>query len=113
MAAAGWLHAPEPYDSPESRLSFCFPSIEHRTHHLHVVEDASPDWRGSLAFRDRLRADYSVAREYASLKTGAGRRSTETTPTSATPTAAGKAAFILGVTEAALRDATPTRKPPR
>ncbi len=54
MAAAGWLHAPEPYDAPESRLSFCFPSIEHRTHHLHVVEDASPDWRGWLAFRDRL-----------------------------------------------------------
>src|SRR5688572_15659365 len=38
IEATGWVAAPEPYDEAERRLSFCFPSVEHRTHHLHVVE---------------------------------------------------------------------------
>src|ERR1700733_7969363 len=33
----GWVHAPEPFDEVERRLSFCCPSVARRTHHLHVV----------------------------------------------------------------------------
>ena len=35
----GWLLAPEAADDIERRLSFCTPSRELRTHHLHVVEE--------------------------------------------------------------------------
>jgi GrpB-like predicted nucleotidyltransferase (UPF0157 family) len=41
MASLGWQHAPEPADAADRRLSFCFPSVEHRSHHLHVVEARS------------------------------------------------------------------------
>ena len=66
--------------------------------------------RGWLAFRDRLRADYSVAREYASLKTALAAEHGDD-PDQRDAYRGGKAAFIRGVTEAALRDATPTREP--
>ena len=33
----GWLLAPEPGDDIKRRLSFCTPSRELRTHHLHIV----------------------------------------------------------------------------
>ncbi len=65
----GWVLAPEPADQIERRLSFCTPSIERRTHHLHVVEESFSGWRGWLAFRDYLRANPTVAREYGELKT--------------------------------------------
>jgi GrpB-like predicted nucleotidyltransferase (UPF0157 family) len=64
----GWVHAPEPFDEVERKLSFCFPGVARRTHHLHVVEAASPDWRGWLAFRDFLRAHDDTAVAYAALK---------------------------------------------
>lgn len=48
-------------------MSFCTPSIEHRTHHLHVIEEVSPNWRGWIAFRDYLRVHTDTANEYASL----------------------------------------------
>ena len=68
FAAIGWVAAPEPLDVEQRRRSFCFPSIAHRTHHLHVVEEDSTGWRDWLAFRDRLRADPEAARRYAALK---------------------------------------------
>ena len=111
LAALGWLHAPEPYDSAEHRLSFCFPSIERRTHHLHVVEDASPDWQGWLAFRDHLRTHDSVAREYASLKSELA-AAHGGDPDQRDAYRGGKAGFILTVTEVALRDG-PSASGPR
>lgn len=63
-----WMHAPEPGDEAERKLSFCFPCVEIRTHHLHVVEASSGQWRGWLAFRDYLRAHPEAVREYAALK---------------------------------------------
>ena len=57
----GWVAAPEPEDALERRLSFCTPSVELRTHHLHIVEHASPRWGGWLAFRDYLRAHPETA----------------------------------------------------
>jgi GrpB-like predicted nucleotidyltransferase (UPF0157 family) len=69
LRTLGWVAAPEPEDSLERKLSFCTPSVELRTHHLHVVEHSSPRWRGWLAFRDYLRAHPETAQEYGSLKT--------------------------------------------
>lgn len=39
-----------------------------RTHHLHIVVLDSPTWHKHLLFRDRLRANASLAQSYANLK---------------------------------------------
>jgi GrpB-like predicted nucleotidyltransferase (UPF0157 family)/ADP-ribose pyrophosphatase YjhB (NUDIX family) len=39
------------------------------THHIHMVEKTSWDWETLLLFRDRLRQEPELAREYAELKT--------------------------------------------
>lgn len=64
----GWVHAPEPGDTERRRWSVCRPSIEHRTHHLHVVEDGAWPWRDWLVFRDTLREDAGLREEYGALK---------------------------------------------
>lgn len=43
---------------------------EWRIAHLHVVEAGSQQWDNYLRFRDRLRADAEVRRQYAVLKRG-------------------------------------------
>ena len=40
----------------------------HRTHHLHVVVHAASVWQERLQFRDALRSDRELARQYAELK---------------------------------------------
>ncbi|MBA3476662.1 MAG: GrpB family protein [Actinobacteria bacterium] len=47
---------------------FCKPSLEHRTHHLHLVVPGSRAWREELTFRDALRAQPDTARAYEDLK---------------------------------------------
>jgi GrpB-like predicted nucleotidyltransferase (UPF0157 family) len=69
LDTVGWVHAPEPLDEAERKLSFCFPAVARRTHHLHVVEETSGDWRGWLAFRDYLRSHDDAVAAYAVLKT--------------------------------------------
>lgn len=97
MAAAlrpiGWVHAPEPGDTDNRKWSFCFPSIALRTHHLHVVEDSSPDWPQLLAFRDHLRSHPAEAAEYARLKAALATVDDRDRPRYR----AGKAPFITGV----------------
>jgi len=39
-----------------------------RTHHLHMVEITSTDWRKTVVFRDLLRSDAVARREYADAK---------------------------------------------
>lgn len=68
LARIRWIFAPEPTDGLSREMSFCTPSVEHRSHHLHVVEAKSPSWREWIAFRDFLRAHQDVAREYGDLK---------------------------------------------
>jgi GrpB-like predicted nucleotidyltransferase (UPF0157 family) len=63
-----WLLAPEPADHIERRLSFCTPSRELRTHHLHIVEEEFSAWRGWIVFRDYLRKNPDIAQEYGELK---------------------------------------------
>ncbi len=64
-ASLGYLHFPY---KPALMHWFCKPSPALRTHHLHLVPLAAPLWRERLAFRDRLRRDAALAREYAALK---------------------------------------------
>ena len=101
LSMLGWLHAPQPTDDEHRRLSFCAPSIENRTHHLHVVEDASDQWLGLLAFRDYLRAHPGLASAYAALK-----RELATIhgsdPNRREPYRQGKSLFIQEVTALAL-----------
>ncbi|GAA4729418.1 GrpB family protein [Phytohabitans rumicis] len=65
----GWVHAPEPGDHERRKWSFCFPDMAWRTHHLHIWEARSPDWRRLLLFRDHLRRHPDLAAEYARIKT--------------------------------------------
>lgn len=46
----------------------CKPCPEHRTHHLHLVPLGSTLWNERIAFRERLRSDAALAREYELLK---------------------------------------------
>jgi GrpB-like predicted nucleotidyltransferase (UPF0157 family) len=46
----------------------CKPHPEHRTHHLHLVPLGSALWNERIAFRERLRSDAALAREYERLK---------------------------------------------
>lgn len=41
-----------------------------RSHHLHVVELGGPQWVERLRFRDILRSNANLARQYAELKVG-------------------------------------------
>lgn len=68
LSSIGWVHAPEPGDLEQRKWSNCFPTVQHRTHHLHVVEDASPEWRGWLLFRNYLRTHSAAAERYGDLK---------------------------------------------
>jgi GrpB-like predicted nucleotidyltransferase (UPF0157 family) len=67
LADAGWLLWPE---DPRGhyRLWLLRPRPEARTHHLQVVEAEHTHARALLAFRDALRADGGLRREYARLK---------------------------------------------
>lgn len=97
----GWVHAPEPFDETDRKLSFCFPDEARRTHHLHVVEETSGSWRGWLAFRSYLRSHADARNEYAALKSRlAGSHGND--PNDRDAYRAGKAAFIRDVTNTAL-----------
>jgi GrpB-like predicted nucleotidyltransferase (UPF0157 family) len=98
---AGWVHAPEPFDESDRKLSFCFPDLARRTHHLHVVEHASSAWRGWLAFRDYLRAHDDVRARYTDLKTRLANAHGHD-PNERDAYRAGKADFIRAVTDEAL-----------
>ncbi len=105
LSVLRWLQAPEPGDDEHRRRSFCTPSIAARTHHLHVVEEASDHWRGLLAFRDYLRVHPGLASAYAALK-----RELVTIhgsdPNRREPYRRGKSSFIQEVTELGLADAS-------
>jgi GrpB-like predicted nucleotidyltransferase (UPF0157 family) len=49
------------------RRFLCHPSASFRTHHLHLVDERA-DLEQCLRFRDLLRTDRTLAREYATLK---------------------------------------------
>lgn len=106
LSSVGWLHAPEPYDVAERRLSFCFPTIELRTHHLHVVETASEGWPGWLAFRDYLRSHDDDVAAYAALKIQLARAHGQD-PNEREAYRGGKADFVRSITAKAVRESRP------
>ncbi|HUB35411.1 MAG TPA: GNAT family N-acetyltransferase [Solirubrobacteraceae bacterium] len=67
VASAGYRF-PRAYNATLVHRRFlCFPNAARRTHHLHLVDDREElDLR--LRFRDRLRADRTLAEEYEALK---------------------------------------------
>ena len=100
LQAIGWVYASEPGDDERHVRSFCTPTVDRRSHHLHVVEEGSGDWRGWLAFRDYLRAHPGLASAYAALKRElAAQHGSD--PNRREPYRAGKRAFIREVTELA------------
>lgn len=64
LEALGYAHRGE-FGIPRRRY---FTKGEPRTHHIHMLEIASDEWRCHLHFREFLRAHPSVAAEYGSLK---------------------------------------------
>jgi GrpB-like predicted nucleotidyltransferase (UPF0157 family) len=69
LANRGYVHAPH----RPATLHFYKPppdDAEQRTHGLHLTEPGSSLWRERLAFRDALRADPELARQYQELKEG-------------------------------------------
>lgn len=65
LAALDYVYAP--YRADEIAW-FCKPSPERRTHHLHLVPVDAPRFRAVLEFRDLLRSDPDVRRDYEALK---------------------------------------------
>lgn len=112
LDAVGWVCAPEPDDARRRVRSFCAPDVTLRTHHLHVVEESSSDWRGALDFRDYLRTHPGLAGAYAALKRELA-ATHGTDPNRRDTYRAGKALFIAevidvarGAPSAVVRDAT-------
>jgi GrpB-like predicted nucleotidyltransferase (UPF0157 family) len=67
LEAEGWLFwADDPNRS--YRLWFLRPSPAERTHHLYLMQHDHPELRGLLLFRDALRDDAALLKEYAALK---------------------------------------------
>jgi GrpB-like predicted nucleotidyltransferase (UPF0157 family) len=93
LSAAGWLPAPEPGDATARKHSWCYPTIEHRTHHLHIVQQSSTGWPTWLAFRDHLRTTPADRAEYARIKRGLAAADNQNRPAYR----AGKAPFITAV----------------
>lgn len=93
LAALGWLTAPEPGDRDARKWSLCFPTIERRSHHLHLYEAGSSSLRTLLAFRDHLRRTPADRAEYARIKRELASRDDEDRPAYR----AGKAPFITGI----------------
>ena len=104
LSMAGWVIAPEAGDAEARKYSICFPSIERRTHHLHVVEPTW-GWEDLLLFRDYLRAHPVAAADYATLKRSLAAADDEDRPRYR----AAKAPFI----QATLADAHQWRRPGR
>lgn len=100
LSRVGWVAAPEPSDIDERRRSYCTPSVEWRTHHLHVVEEESHGWKGWLAFRDYLRLHPDDAAAYADLKRSLAGKAHD--PNDRSAYRLGKSGFIQDHTRSAL-----------
>ena len=64
MEHLGYFHRGE-YGIPRRHY---FVKGDPRTHHVHMVEKRSRDWRTTLKFRDFLESDAQAAREYREAK---------------------------------------------
>lgn len=93
LASLDWVTAPEPDDREARKWSLCFPTIERRSHHLHIFEEGSSSLRTLLAFRDHLRSAPADRDEYARIKRELAAADDEDRPAYRS----GKAPFITGI----------------
>ncbi|MFB9905814.1 GrpB family protein [Allokutzneria oryzae] len=70
LTGDGWHLVPPELDERPWRRFFVRASGQRRVAHLHVVSAGHRRWRDQIAFRDALRADAGLAREYTELKRG-------------------------------------------
>lgn len=104
LEADGWLFwADDPNRS--YRLWFLRPTPAERTHHLYLMQHNHPELRGLLLFRDALRDDPALRRDYAALK----QRLAEQHRTDRDAYTDAKSDFIRSVIEA--RGGKSSRKP--
>ena len=70
LAADGWCYVPPELDQRPWRRFFVKPdeSGRHRVAHLHLIQAGHARWAEQLAFRDALRRDARLARQYEDLK---------------------------------------------
>src|SRR5580704_6063812 len=70
LAADGWCYVPPELDQRPWRRFFVKPDAagQRRVAHLHVIQAGHPRWAEQIAFRDALRRDDQLARDYADLK---------------------------------------------
>jgi GrpB-like predicted nucleotidyltransferase (UPF0157 family) len=95
LTADGWLHWPD--DPAPARLWFLRPDPAARTHHLQVMAAGDERAAALLAFRDALRADPTLAAEYAALKD----RLAAANPTDREAYTAAKADFVAAAVQRA------------
>jgi GrpB-like predicted nucleotidyltransferase (UPF0157 family) len=68
LVERGGYSFPADYNATlEARRWLCWPGPERRIFHL-TLTDSRAEWERRLAFRDALRADAALAREYETLK---------------------------------------------
>jgi GrpB-like predicted nucleotidyltransferase (UPF0157 family) len=68
LTAFGYRYKPEHEREIPERRYFSRPAADAAAIHLHAVVLGAALWRDHLAFRDALRSDPALAREYAELK---------------------------------------------
>ncbi|GLY53827.1 GrpB family protein [Lentzea sp. NBRC 102530] len=70
LADHGWFYVPPELDNRPWRRFFVKPDAtgHRREAHLHVIQAGHPRWADQLRFRDALRADAALARQYEDLK---------------------------------------------
>ncbi|TQN28816.1 GrpB-like predicted nucleotidyltransferase (UPF0157 family) [Haloactinospora alba] len=70
LAGDGWVLVPPELDEREWRRFLVKPDASGRCRyaHLHLITAGHPRWRQQIAFRDALRSDPALSREYAQLK---------------------------------------------
>lgn len=68
IESLGYTFLPEMLELMPDNRFFAKPASLPRHFHLHAVEFESEFWRDHLAFRDLLRSNPSLARDYAELK---------------------------------------------
>lgn len=95
LTAAGWVYVPRELDNRPWRRFFVKPDAtgQHREAHLHLIQAGHPRWADQIRFRDALRANADLARQYEELK----RRLAEQTGHDREAYTKGKAAFIASV----------------
>lgn len=71
LTEAGWHLVPPELDARPWRRLYVLPEGDRRLAHLILVRRTHPRWRGTIAFRDALRADPDLAARYAAVKRAA------------------------------------------